>query len=86
MLRRLLLAGGLALALAAPAFADTIKQGGTLTITYKDDFSTLDPAIGYDWANWSPIKSLFSRLLDYKPGTTEIVPDLANPTRSPATV
>jgi oligopeptide transport system substrate-binding protein len=77
MLKRLLLAGGLALALAAPAFADAVKQGGTLTITYKDDFSTLDPAIGYDWANWSPIKSLFSRLLDYKPGTTEIVPDLA---------
>ena len=55
MLKRLLLAGGLALALAAPAFADAVKQGGTLTITYKDDFSTLDPAIGYDWANWSPI-------------------------------
>jgi ABC-type transport system substrate-binding protein len=76
----MLLAGGIAIAVAiglAPAFAAEIKQGGTLTITYKDDFSTLDPAIGYDWQNWSPIKSLFSRLMDYKPGTTDLTPDLA---------
>jgi peptide/nickel transport system substrate-binding protein/oligopeptide transport system substrate-binding protein len=58
------------------ALADP-KQGGTITITYKDDVSTLDPAIGYDWQNWSMIKSLFSRLMDYKPGTTELTPDLA---------
>ena len=68
MIRRLLLAGAIAVVLAAPAFADAIKQGGTMTITYKDDFTTLDPAIGYDWQNWSPLKSLFSRLMDYKPG------------------
>lgn len=53
------------------------QNGGTMTMTYKDDISTLDPAIGYDWQNWSMIKSLFGRLLDYKPGTTEIVPSLA---------
>ncbi|MCB1486367.1 MAG: ABC transporter substrate-binding protein, partial [Bauldia sp.] len=35
------------------------------------------PAIGYDWQNWSMIKSLFDGLMDYKPGTTELVPDLA---------
>ena len=39
--------------------------------------STLDPAIGYDWQNWSMIKSLFNGLMDYKPGTTELVADLA---------
>ena len=33
--------------------------------------ATLDPAIGYDWQNWSMINSLFSRLVDYKFGTTE---------------
>ena len=53
------------------------KQGGAITITYKDDVATLDPAIGYDWQNWSMIKSLFDGLMDYKPGTTELVPDLA---------
>ncbi len=68
----------LAIALAAPgAFAADIKQGGDIVVTYKDDVSTLDPAIGYDWQNWSMIKSLFSRLMDYKPGTTDLVPDLA---------
>ena len=43
-----------------------------MVVTFKDDMATLDPAIGYDWQNWSIIKSLFSRLMDYKPGTTEL--------------
>jgi ABC-type transport system substrate-binding protein len=64
--------------LATPAaYADDIKQGGSMVVTFKDDISTLDPAIGYDWKNWSMIKSVFDGLLDYKPGTTEIIPDLA---------
>ncbi|TIW34132.1 MAG: ABC transporter substrate-binding protein, partial [Mesorhizobium sp.] len=46
------------------------KPGGAITITYKDDVATLDPAIGYDWQNWSMIKSLFDGLMDYEPGTT----------------
>jgi len=46
-------------------------------ITYKDDVATLDPAIGYDWQNWSMIKSLFDGLMDYVPGTTELRPGLA---------
>ena len=62
---------------AGGTFAADPKQGGAMTVTYKDDVSTLDPAIGYDWQNWSMIKSLFSRLMDYKPGTTELTPDLA---------
>ena len=53
------------------------KQGGAITITYKDDVATLDPAIGYDWQNWSMIKSLYDGLMDYAPGTTELQPDLA---------
>nr|WP_298681859.1 ABC transporter substrate-binding protein [uncultured Dongia sp.] len=61
---------------AAPAAAE-IKQGGSMIVTFKDDLPTLDPAIGYDWKNWSVIKSVFDGLLDYKPGTTEIEPDLA---------
>jgi peptide/nickel transport system substrate-binding protein len=30
-----------------------------------------------DWQNWSMIKSLFDGLMDYRPGTTELVNDLA---------
>src|SRR5512147_2978309 len=58
------------------AMAD-VKQGGEMTVTFKDDLITLDPAIGYDWKNWSVIKSVFDGLMDYKPGTTELIPDLA---------
>ncbi|WP_395023390.1 ABC transporter substrate-binding protein [Dongia sp.] len=64
-------------AAATPAATGEVKQGGAMTVTFKDDISTLDPAIGYDWKNWSMIKSVFDGLLDYKPGTTEIIPDLA---------
>ncbi|WP_287012978.1 ABC transporter substrate-binding protein [Actibacterium sp.] len=53
------------------------KQGGAMIVTYKDDVSTLDPAIGYDWQNWSMIKSLFDGLMDYEPGTTILKKDLA---------
>ena len=58
--------------------ADMPVQGGTIVVTYKDDMATLDPAIGYDWQNWSMINGLFSRLVDYKFGTTDIVPSLAD--------
>ena len=64
--------------LTAPAqAADTPKQGGDITVTFSNDVATLDPAIGYDWQNWSMIKSLFDGLMGYKPGTTELQPDLA---------
>ena len=80
---KLLKSAAMALVLSAglATFAradDTPSQGGTIVVTYKDDMATLDPAIGYDWQNWSMINSLFSRLVDYKFGTTEIVPSLAD--------
>src|SRR5689334_5563426 len=59
------------------AFADEPKHGGEITILYKDDFDSLDPAIGYTVQSWVPIKSVFDGLMDYKPGTSELVPDLA---------
>jgi len=59
------------------ATAAQIKQGGAMTVTYKDDISTLDPAIGYDWQNWSMIKALFNGLMDYEAGTYTLEPDLA---------
>jgi ABC-type transport system substrate-binding protein len=67
-----------ALVPAKYAFADTPTNGGDIIVTYKDDIATLDPAIGYDWQNWSMINALFSRLVDYKPGTTELGPSLAD--------
>ena len=56
------------------------QSGGgrsSMVVAFKDDISTLDPAIGYDWQNWSIIKSLFDGLMDYEPGTTRLVPHLA---------
>ena len=63
--------------LTTVSVADQPTSGGSMTVTYKDDISTFDPAIGYDWQNWSMIKALFDGLMDYKPGTTELIPDLA---------
>ena len=57
--------------------ADEPKRGGTMTLTYKDDIATLDPAIGYDWQNPSMMQALFDGLMDYKPGTFQLVPELA---------
>jgi peptide/nickel transport system substrate-binding protein/oligopeptide transport system substrate-binding protein len=71
-LKQTALAGCLALA-PLPSLA----AGGSIVVTYKDDIATLDPAIGYDWQNWTMIKSLFSRLMDYTPGTADLVPSLA---------
>ncbi|MGP2491131.1 ABC transporter substrate-binding protein [Mesorhizobium sp. PUT5] len=70
----LMLAGGNAV---AEELDPNAKPGGDIIITYKDDVATLDPAIGYDWQNWSMIKSLFDGLMDYEAGTTKLRPDLA---------
>jgi peptide/nickel transport system substrate-binding protein/oligopeptide transport system substrate-binding protein len=67
----------LALAVATPALAQDDPKGGEIIVTYKDDVATLDPAIGYDWQNWSMIKSLFDGLMDYEPGTSTLRNDLA---------
>ena len=60
----------------ATSGAMTPKKGGEITVAYKDDLATLDPAIGYDWTNWPAEKLVFDGLLDYDSGTT-IVPRLA---------
>ncbi len=69
--------GGAAPAALAQVQNQAPSLGGIVTITYKDDIATLDPAIGYDWQNWSMITSLFSRLMAYEPGTTKLAPSLA---------
>ncbi|AWB47999.1 peptide ABC transporter substrate-binding protein [Gemmobacter aquarius] len=82
-MKKWLTSTALVLTLALPVAAQDYtpspdaKAGGSITVTYKDDVATLDPAIGYDWQNWSMIKSLFDGLMDYVPGTTELRPGLA---------
>lgn len=56
---------------------ENAAQGGEMVVTYQDDVATLDPAIGYDWQNWSMIKSLFDGLMGYEPGTTDLRNELA---------
>ncbi|EEB83047.1 ABC transporter substrate-binding protein [Roseobacter sp. GAI101] len=85
-MKKLLTTSALVAALGLPQLASAeshsmldpdAKSGGNITVTYKDDVATLDPAIGYDWQNWSMIKSLYDGLMDYEPGTTELRPGLA---------
>ncbi|WP_425148693.1 ABC transporter substrate-binding protein [Deinococcus sp.] len=76
MNKRLMLAASLALlslssSQAAPA------RGGSMVVSYKDDVTTLDPAIGYDIQNWGIEKMVFDGLLDYEVGTTRLTPRLA---------
>ncbi len=83
-MKKLLASTALMLTLALPVMAQdytpdpAAKAGGSITVTYKDDVATLDPAIGYDWQNWSMIKSLYDGLMDYVPGTTTLRPGLAD--------
>ena len=54
------------------------KQGGAVDRSPSTTTSRRSiRQVGYDWQNWSVIKSIFDGLMDYKPGTTELVPDLA---------
>jgi peptide/nickel transport system substrate-binding protein len=76
-MKRWMFAAALALAAACPAMADQPKQGGAAVIAFNNDLTTLDPQVGYDWQNWSVIKSIFDGLMDYEPGTTVLTPDLA---------
>ncbi len=82
-MKTLLATTALTIAMALPALAQdyvpdpAAVPGGGIVVTYKDDVATLDPAIGYDWQNWSMIKSLFDSLMDYVPGTTDLRAGLA---------
>ncbi|PFG63182.1 peptide/nickel transport system substrate-binding protein/oligopeptide transport system substrate-binding protein [Thioclava sp. ES.031] len=85
LMKNILATSALSLSLGLASFASAqdyqpdpnAKPGGNIIVTYKDDVATLDPAIGYDWQNWSMIKSVFDGLMDYVPGTTELRPGLA---------
>ena len=53
------------------------KDGGSMTITYKNEMASLDPAIGYDPASWNLIRALFDGLMGYELGTTNLRTNLA---------
>ncbi|PYE85529.1 ABC transporter substrate-binding protein [Pseudoroseicyclus aestuarii] len=80
-MKTILLSGIAGFALAASGALAQVDedapQGGEMAVTYQDDVATLDPAIGYDWQNWSMIKSLFDGLMGYEPGTTTLRNELA---------
>jgi peptide/nickel transport system substrate-binding protein len=80
-MKNALMAGVAGLALVAGGARAQVNedapQGGEMVVTYQDDVATLDPAIGYDWQNWSMIKSLFDGLMGYEPGTTTLRNELA---------
>ncbi len=80
-MKRLLIsaAAAFAMAIAAPAALRRCTQTGRCR--RRSPSTTISPRsipqVGYDWQNWSVIKSIFDGLMDYKPGTTELEPDLA---------
>ena len=55
----------------------TPSYGGTLVGTIDGDIETFDPAISWEWTNWSMLPNVFEGLLGYKPQSTELVPLLA---------
>jgi ABC-type transport system substrate-binding protein len=67
--------GGGALARALPA------SPPTLTAAFNENFTTLDPAVGYDFTSWTGEHAIFDGLLGYRnaPGRkgTQLIPDIA---------
>ncbi|MBB4919992.1 ABC transporter substrate-binding protein [Streptosporangium saharense] len=63
----------------------TPRAGGTMTVAYKSDPKTFDPAVCYDATCWNNMRMLYDRLYDYKGETSELVPQGAEapPTVSP---
>ena len=57
----------------------TTPQAAPLTITIgvTDKVTDLDPANAYDFFTWEVLYNTMAGLVRYKPGTTEIEPDLA---------
>ena len=72
---------------AQAASTPTASYGGTLVATTVRDIETFDPAISYEWTNWSMLPNVFEGLIGFKPQSTDLVPLLAAdmPTVSEAT-
>jgi ABC-type transport system substrate-binding protein len=53
------------------------RDASTLRFSTKDAISTLDPAIAYDDVSTWILHGLYATLVDYAPGSTQLVPRLA---------
>ncbi len=60
------------------AGAGTPHRGGTFRFAFDADVQTLDPALTNDVVAGIPCRLLFASLLDYAPGSTTLVPSLAD--------
>jgi peptide/nickel transport system substrate-binding protein len=69
-----LLAAASALVFAGGTAAAPAK---TLVYATTDHLTVLDPANAYDFHTWEIFQNISNGLLKYKPGTTEIIPGLA---------
>ncbi|NUP62636.1 MAG: ABC transporter substrate-binding protein [Nonomuraea sp.] len=49
------------------------RLGGTMTVAYKSDPKTFDPAVCYDATCWNNMRMLYDRLYDYKGATSDLV-------------
>lgn len=54
------------------------RDGGTLHIAASDRVATLDPAQANDETSTYVVHAMFDTLMDYAPGSVELVPRLAN--------
>lgn len=53
------------------------RYGGTMTVAYKSDPKTFDPAVCYDATCWNNMRMLYDRLYDYVGDTMAIEPQAA---------
>jgi peptide/nickel transport system substrate-binding protein len=62
---------------AAPTATTAAINPDTIIIGTTDKIASLDPADAYSVHDWEELKNISDGLLTWKPGTTELVPDLA---------
>ncbi len=66
---------------SSPASADTPKQGGTLTLSYLTEPSSLDPAVAWNVIDWQIEHDIYQGFLQYAHESgaagTELIPCLA---------
>ena len=74
MKRILILALGLAMVIAG---AGVFAQANTLVYGTTDKVTDMDPASAYDFHTWEIFQNINKGLLTYTPGTTEVIPGLA---------
>src|SRR4051812_27091551 len=56
------------------AGGDQARYGGTMTVAYKSDPKTFDPAVCYDATCWNNMRMPYDRLYDYVGDTMNIAP------------